>query len=231
MARFPLRLRAALAKAKLFHGRLPIRYLRAEEILHSQGKVPVSHEAVRELIRDRHSIVWIDGSDPLDHPGIGHLTRLVGQSGHFLFLETNAIALRQRIHEFQPNSRFYLVVRFFGNEAEHDRFFARPGAFRAALEGIHAARLSGFYVCAKVEAVPGSANDVAALCAELEQLDLDGTMIASPQIFPANSAWSKFWATVESCRSASTLPPMKETSKVQSMGTTEADCQEVTQLQ
>src|SRR5262249_3337622 len=145
----------ALAKARLFHGAAPIRYLRPDEILHSELQQPVSHDAMQEVIRDRESIVWIggdeSGQEPLAHAGIAHLAELILGSGHFLFLETNAMALRQRIHEFQPCGKFYFVIRFLGQESEHDLRIGSRGAYAAAREGIRAAQLSGFYVCAKVE--------------------------------------------------------------------------------
>src|SRR5262249_8417140 len=151
MARLPMHLRLALAKSRFLHRPLPVRYLRSEEILHAQLAQPVSHHVVRELIRERSSIVWLGGSEPLAHPGIGHLARLVVGSGHSLFLETDAVALRQRINDFQPAGRFYFVVRFLGSEAEHDRQMGLTGSYQRAIEGIRAAALSGFLLLAKVE--------------------------------------------------------------------------------
>ena len=187
MTRFPLRLRVALAKARLFPQRgaggkanRPILRLNAEELLHRQSNQPVSHEIVRETLRERRGIVWIGGSEPLAHPGIGHLTRLIASSGHFLFLDTNGVVLRQRIHEFQPLPRFYFSVRFLGLEAEHDRRCGRAGAFRAALEGIRTAQLSGFFVCANVVVhAQSDGADLGHLFDTLRGLDLDGAMISA----------------------------------------------------
>jgi len=230
MAGLPLRLRAALAKARLFHRQKPVRYLRSEEILHAQSMKPVSHEAVRELIRDRHSIVWIGGSEPLDHPGIGHLARLIVQSGHFLFLETSAVALRQRIHEFQPASRFYLVVRLLGCESEHDRHLDRSGAFCAAMEGIRAAQLSGFWICARLDVLSADAAEFARLYEQIEGLDLDGIMSATVEGSGANAPWSRFLRLVESAQPASASRSPVPVRIAGAARTVESDCEEVTQV-
>jgi len=232
MARFPLRLQFALAKARLFHGRTSIRYLRAEEILHPQSQQPVSHDAVRELIRDRHSIVWIAGSgpdgDPLAHPGIGHLTRLIAQR-HFTFLETNAITLRQRIHEFQPLPRLYIVVRFLGTETAHDRRLAHPGAFRAAIEGIRAAQLSGFLICAKMDHSVGS-PETAEVREGLRTLNLDGVMSTHSSLVP-DSGWSRFLRAVEQARSMEDKSSQPQPAQSQ-VATADAEgCEEVAQAQ
>jgi hypothetical protein len=186
MTRFPLRLRVALAKARLLRQRTPgatnspILRLDAEELLHRAAQQPVAHQTVREILHERKPIVWIGGSEPLVHPGIAHLTRLIAQSGHFLFLDTDGIVLRQRIHEFQPSSRFYFSIRFHGCEAEHDRRVGRSGAFRDAIEGIRVARLSGFLICG--HAVLQTESDAAGLprlWSELRGLELDGMLISS----------------------------------------------------
>jgi hypothetical protein len=188
MTRFPLRLRVALAKARFLPQRnsgdtnSPILRLDAEELLHRASRQPVSHQTVREILHERKPIVWIGGSEPLVHPGIAHLTRLIAHSGHYLFLDTDGVVLRQRIHEFQPSSRFYFSIRFLGCEAEHDRRAGRSGAFRAAMEGIRVARLSGFLICG--HAVLQAENDAAGLTrlwSELRGFDLDGMLISSAE--------------------------------------------------
>jgi hypothetical protein len=189
MRRFPLRLRAALAKTRILphytsSTNSPILRLDADELLHRAADHPVSHESVREILRDRRSIVWMGGAEPLAHPGIGHLTQLIVQARHYLFLDTDGVALRGRIHEFQPFPRFYFSIRFHGCEAEHDRRSGRSGAFRGAIEGIRAMQLSGFFVCANVVVQAGSdPKELVRLFDELRGLDLDGAVIssASPQ--------------------------------------------------
>lgn len=241
MKRFPLRLWAALAKGRLLRAprgvprNSPIRYVRPEELLHSQGSQPVSHQAVHSVLRDRNSIVWIGGSEPLAHAGIGHLTRLILQSGHFLFLETNGVSLRQRIHEFQPGPRFYLVIRFLGGEAEHDRRCGHRGAFRAALEGIRAAQLSGFLICAYLD-VPSESDSTewTEFCAELSKWKLDGILVCPP-VASGNArflssvlipAWVRFSRLVESAASVNSAGPTLQAGRAPAGSTSDRNCEE-----
>jgi hypothetical protein len=242
MKRFPVRLQFALARARLFHGRSPVRYLRPGDILHSDLQQPVSHQAMRDVIRDRYSILWLGGDEagqePLEHPGIGHLAKLIVNSGHFLFVETSAITLRQRIHEFQPCKKFYFVIRFCGSEATHDRLMGRAGAFAAALEGIRAAQLSGFYVCARVHASAVAAAELTELFAELQRLDLDGLMIGgqAPVLDAAgvpvsSNGWSKLSELVEAARRGRLAPPLPQNPTTTAVeNSAEAGCEEVAQI-
>lgn len=236
MAGLPLRLRAALAKARLSPGRMSIRYLLVEEVLHSQSQQPVSHEALSEIICDRHSIVWLSASgsgDPLTHPGIAHLARLIVSSGHTLFLETDGVALRQRIHEFQPASRLFLVLRFLGSEAEHDRRMQRSGAFRAVLEGIRAAKLSGFWICAKLDA-PSDSSEFTRLYNEIAGLQIDGIMSGAASGSGAdagpNAAWTRVLRLAESARPAPPSGPSIVRAGTEEPGTLESGCEEVAQV-
>src|SRR5713101_9724612 len=154
MMRFPLRLTADLImarlarKLRLAQGARFIQFVDAAEILHPDSSHPVSHEKIRDIIGSRSPVVWIWGSEPLHHPGIAHLVRAITQSGHFVFLETDGALLRRRIHEFQPVSRLFLTVRLESGAERGASKSTRTSAFELAAEGIRAARLSGFLICA-----------------------------------------------------------------------------------
>ena len=245
MKRFPLRLRVALAKNRLLQAveggarNSPICYVRAEDVLHSEESLPVSHQALRTILQQRKSIVWIGGSEPLAHAGIGHLARLILQSGHFLFLETDGVQLRRRIHEFQPKPSFYLAVRFLGPEAEHDRRLGHAGAFRAALEGIRAAQLSGFYVCAMLdssrETLSGEWMEFGSV---LSKLDLDGILIhgaENPELPPdlrslASPAWATFSQFITSAATAAQSVAGATSRRIPHPDTADQSCEEGVQV-
>jgi hypothetical protein len=148
--RFPALLSAKLAKARLAalfpaaHRASLIEFIDAAEILHPGSAHPVSHEKIRGILDSPAPILWIGGSEPLEHPGIAHLVRALASAGRFIFLETRGDLLGRRIHEFQPTPRLFLVIRFDGapSAAEQVR---NSAAFELAFEGIRAARLSGFF--------------------------------------------------------------------------------------
>jgi MoaA/NifB/PqqE/SkfB family radical SAM enzyme len=194
MMRFPLRLTADLTmariaqKLRLAQGARPVQFVDAAEILHPDSSHPVSHEKIRDITGSRSPVVWIGGSEPLDHPGIAHLVRAITCSGHFVFLETDGILLRRRIHEFQPVSRLFLTVRLEPGVPRRTSSGLRPGASDLAMEGIRAARLSGFSICIQVRITPETEmSDAAELFHLAHSLDVDGFVI-SPARGEPNSA-------------------------------------------
>jgi hypothetical protein len=106
----------------------------------------------------------------------------------------------------------------------------RAGAYRAAIEGIRAAQLSGFLICAKVEMCAKQSAEFAELCAELESLDLDGMLIAGPEVSAANSGWHSFLSAVESARLAHLSQSAERAVEGQLAVATEANCEEVSQV-
>jgi hypothetical protein len=183
MLRFPLRLTAELARARLAQKLQPalsaVRFVDAAELLHHHANHPISHERIREIISSRSPVVWIGGSEPLDHPGVAHLVRAITGSGHFVFLETDGTTLRRRIHEFQPLPRFFLTVRWDAGARLPASKSLPPSPSELAAEGVRAAQLSGFLICfhARVHAQ----TELAAM-AELMQyahsLDVDGIVVS-----------------------------------------------------
>jgi MoaA/NifB/PqqE/SkfB family radical SAM enzyme len=188
MMRFPLRLTADITRARLAE-RLgfardarPVQFLDAAEILHHDSSHPVSHEKIRNLISSRSPVIWIGGSEPLLHPGIAHLVRAITGSGHFVFLETDGTLLRRRIHEFQPVPRLFLTVRLEPTAKRHAPNRIRAGTFELAVEGIRAARLSGFLICVLAQVRPETElAETAELVQCAQALDVDGIVIT-----PAN---------------------------------------------
>jgi molybdenum cofactor biosynthesis enzyme MoaA len=192
MMRFPLRLTADLTMARLAQrlrlagGARPVQFVDAAEILHPDSSHPVSHEKIRDITGSRSPVIWIGGTEPLCHPGIAHLVRAIAQSGHFVFLETAGTLLRRRIHEFQPVSRLFLTVHLESHAARGTSSGLGPVASELAVEGIRAARLSGFLICVHVRVTPETEmSDAAGLIRLAHSLDVDGCVIS-----PARLEWN-----------------------------------------
>lgn len=150
------------------------------EVLHPGSTHPVSHEKVRDTIVSSSPVIWIGGSEPLDHPGIAHFVRAIIPSGHCIFLETNATLLRRRIHEFQPLPRFFLTVALDSLQAPE---------FALAAEGLRAARLSGFFTA--VHSRLGKDSDLIELDrlrAFLLETEVDGWLITAKSADNASTA-------------------------------------------
>lgn len=142
MVRLPARLTSKIAKARIAQifksapqGPL-LHCVDPAEVLHAGSAAPVSRERMHGLIASHAPVIWVGGGEPLLHGGIGHFVRAIAQSGHYIFLETEGTALRRRIHEFQPLPELFLTVRL-------DSLQARESDL--AIEGLRAARLSGFF--------------------------------------------------------------------------------------
>src|SRR5438046_2370328 len=92
-------------------------------------------------------IVSICGGEPMIYPEIGRLVSELVKRRRHIILCTNGMFIQKRLHEFKPTSRFFFNVHLDGLEETHDRAVERTGVFRAAVEGIKAAKKAGFLVC------------------------------------------------------------------------------------
>jgi hypothetical protein len=179
--RFPARLRVALAGARLArawrprHGAGRFQFVDVAEILDAGATRPVSREKLEEILAARKPLIWMGGSEPLDHPGAGHLVRALAQSARFVFVETSGCALRRRIHEFPPLPGIIFAVRLENMRLENRREERHASASALAQEGIRAAQLSGFWTVAHV---PVSADTelaaVGEFAREVRGIEIDG---------------------------------------------------------
>jgi molybdenum cofactor biosynthesis enzyme MoaA len=129
---------------------------------------------MRALVENPAPVIWIGGSEPLLHSGIGHFMRAIAQSGHCVFLETDGTFLRRRIHEFEPLPELFLTVRLESPESSR---------YASALEGLAAARLSGFFTV--VHSIVRKDSELApfrALSTFLFAQDLDGWLITAASL-------------------------------------------------
>ena len=177
MVRLPARLMSKLAKtriAQIFNS-VPLDPLLhcvdPTEVLHPGSAAPVSREKMHALVANRAPVIWIGGSEALLHAGISHFVRAIAQSGHYVFLETVGTSLRRRIHEFQPLRELFLVVRLNSLQAPESAL---------AVEGLRAARLSGFFTVIHSPVHEDSVGtQLTALQSLVEEKDVDGWLITA----------------------------------------------------
>ena len=89
-------------------------------------------------------VVSICGGEPMIYPGIGELTAKILERKKVVYLCTNGMFIRKKIHEFKPNDTFFFNVHFDGMRKSHDIAVEREGVFDAAIDGVKAAKGSGF---------------------------------------------------------------------------------------
>src|SRR5438445_9329292 len=120
-------------------------------------------------------IVSICGGEPMIYPEIGRLVRDILRRRKHIYLCTNGMFIQKRLHEFKPTSRFFFNVHLDGLEETHDLAVERKGVFKAAVEGIKAAKKAGFLVCTNTTVFKETAMDeIDALYEYLTALGVDG---------------------------------------------------------
>jgi hopanoid biosynthesis associated radical SAM protein HpnH len=124
-------------------------------------------------------IVSICGGEPMIYPEIGRLVSELLRRRRHIILCTNGMFIQKRLHEFKPTSRFFFNVHLDGLEDTHDRAVEREGVFRAAIEGIVAAKRAGFMVCTNTTVYKETdIDEIDALYAYLTTLGVDGFLLS-----------------------------------------------------
>jgi pyruvate-formate lyase-activating enzyme len=138
-------------------------------------------QALSQVRASSAPVVWIGGDAPLQHARIGHLAREIVNRGRTVFVEMDGTLLRRRIHEFRPVSYLYLVLPLNGLEDAHDLRAQHAGNFRATMEAIRTAKLSGFHICIETTIFTGSnKSELLGLAKFISTLDVDGWIHKRP---------------------------------------------------
>jgi hypothetical protein len=196
----------------------------ASVLFSTTGQQPLHNpsQTVAGLSRNHAPIIWISGSEPLDHPEVALLSNALAASGRHVFLETSGASLKRHLHEFQPSSRFYFTIRFDKSEPSYDQRRAPHSAFRMGLEAIRMARLAGFFTCAHlVLHSNGAVRGVEELHSEICDFDVDGCLITPAAPIPGlekkvgqvrRRLLNRHWALFSSLLEASASPVKSQTS-------------------
>lgn len=150
------------------HGSDLIQQICADELFNSES-TQASVPAARDF---RAPILWISGSDALDYPQIATFAQSLAASRGHVFLETSGLALKPRLHEFQPLHNFFIAIRFDSGLSVQEQ--------RTGFEALRMARLAGFYSCARVVLQPGFwPTQLKELHDKLRGCDVDGILVTS----------------------------------------------------
>ncbi len=124
-------------------------------------------------------IVSICGGEPMIYPEIGRLVREILKKRKHIYLCTNGMFIKKKLHEFKPTSRFFFNVHLDGMRETHDIAVEREGVFDLAVEGIKAAKAAGHLVCTNTTIYKETnLDEIDALFAYLTKLGVDGFMLA-----------------------------------------------------
>ncbi len=204
--RFPLKLTANLAKyiaGKRIRGEGKFPLVMMLEPLHACnltctgcGRIREYKSTINEMLTVEQClaaaedcgapVVSICGGEPTIYPEIGRLTRELLDRGKHIYLCTNGMFIRKRLHEFRPTSSFFWNVHLDGMERNHDLAVERDGVFREAIEGIKAAKAAGFLVCSNTTVYKETdLREIADLYAFLFELGVDGYMLSPAYSYAA----------------------------------------------
>ncbi len=124
-------------------------------------------------------IVSICGGEPMIYPEIGRLVKEILKKRKHIYLCTNGMFIKKKLHEFTPTSRFFFNVHLDGMRETHDKCVERDGVFDAAVEGIKAAKAKGFLVCTNTTVFKETnLDEIDELYAYLTKLGVDGFLLS-----------------------------------------------------
>jgi hopanoid biosynthesis associated radical SAM protein HpnH len=131
-------------------------------------------------------IVSICGGEPMIYPDLGRLVREILARKKHIYLCTNGMFIRKRLHEFTPSSQLFFNVHLDGLEKTHDLCVERDGVFREAIDGIKAAKAAGFLVCSNTTIFKETdLHEIRSLFEYLSTLNVDGFMISPAYSYAA----------------------------------------------
>jgi len=124
-------------------------------------------------------IVSLCGGEPMIYPEIGRLVKEILKKRKHIYLCTNGMFIKKKLHEFKPTSKMFFNVHLDGMRKTHDLCVERDGVFDAAIEGIKAAKEAGYLVCTNTTVFKETdLNEIDELYAYLTKLGVDGFMLS-----------------------------------------------------
>jgi hopanoid biosynthesis associated radical SAM protein HpnH len=123
--------------------------------------------------------VSIPGGEPLLHPQIGEIVEGLVARRKYIYLCTNALLLKEKLHLFKPSKYLTFSVHMDGQREHHDLSVCLEGGYEKAVEGIKAALAQGFRVTTNTTLFDGAdPNSVRAFFDEMMDLGVEGMMLS-----------------------------------------------------
>lgn len=124
-------------------------------------------------------MVSIPGGEPLLHPQIGEIVAGLVQRKKYIYLCTNALLLKEKLHLFKPSKYLSFSVHMDGECEHHDFSVAREGGYELAAEGIRAAIAGGFRVTTNTTLFDGAdPNSVRNFFDDMMKMGVESMMVA-----------------------------------------------------
>jgi len=124
-------------------------------------------------------MVSIPGGEPLLHPQIAEIVEGLVARKKYIYLCTNALLLKQKLHLFEPSKYLTFSVHVDGQREHHDFSVCLEGGYEQAIAGIKVAVERGFRVTTNTTLFDGAdPNSVRAFFSEMMDLGVEGMMLS-----------------------------------------------------
>ena len=124
-------------------------------------------------------MVSIPGGEPLMHPQIDQIVEGLVARKKYIYLCTNALLLKEKLHLFKPSKYLTFSVHVDGEKEHHDFSVCKEGGFELAVSGIREAVAKGFRVTTNTTLFDGAdPRSVRSFFDEMMALGVEGMMLS-----------------------------------------------------
>jgi len=124
-------------------------------------------------------MVSIPGGEPLLHPQIAEIVEGLVARQKYIYLCSNALLLKEKIHLFKPSKYLTFSIHLDGQREHHDLSVCLEGGYDKAFEGVKEAVQSGFRVTTNTTLFDGAdPKSVRAFFDEMMELGVEGMMLS-----------------------------------------------------
>jgi len=124
-------------------------------------------------------MVSIPGGEPLMHSQIDKIVEGLVARKKYIYLCTNALLLKEKLHMFKPSKYLTFSVHMDGQKEHHDFSVCREGGYEQAIEGIREAVKRGFRVTTNTTLFDGAdPKSVRGFFDEMMELGVEGMMLS-----------------------------------------------------
>ena len=140
----------------------------------------LSYEQCMEAIDECGApAVSIAGGEPLLHRDMPRIVKGYLDRKKFVIFCTNALLLRKKIDDYEPNDAFTWSIHLDGDKAMHDQSVSLEGVYETATDAIRLAKSKGFRVAINCTLFNEADPDrVARFFDEVTALGLDGITVS-----------------------------------------------------
>ena len=123
--------------------------------------------------------VSIPGGEPLLHPQIHEIVAGLVARKKYVYMCTNALLLKEKLHLFKPSKYLSFSVHLDGEREHHDFSVCREGGYDIALEGLREAVKKGFRVTTNTTLFDGAdPQSVRKFFDEMMDAGVEGMMLS-----------------------------------------------------